>query len=288
MRTRRGAIISGAAAAAAAGVIVAVIAVMSPAAPAAGPSAPEAPVPGASLPADYRDVLPSGAPSFTASFSGPQLDTSVWATCYPQTNPAAGCTNFGNAKEAEWFLPGQVQVAGGMLRLTASRQPTRGLDSVGSPKTYGCRSGMVTTYPGFNFKYGFLQVQARIPHAAGLWPALWLAATSLHWPPEMDMIESQGVDAASDAWFHPDPSSIPAVSGDVPVRLTSGWQTFSLYWTSSKMEYFVGTRKVLTITSHVPQQEMYFIADLAEYQPPAPGKCSGELDIRSLKYWKPA
>ena len=52
------------------------------------------------------------------------------------------------------------------------------------------------------------------------------------------------------------------------------------------MEIFVGTTNIMTITSNVPQQEMYFIANVAENQPPAPGNCTGELDIRSLKYWK--
>jgi beta-glucanase (GH16 family) len=248
---------------------------------AASPSPTASPTPPAD--AAYQAVLPQGPPSFAATFGESQLDPSLWGTCYPGANPAVGCTNFGNSMEAEWYLPSEDQISGGMLRLIAQREPTAGLAKDGSPETYGCRSGMVTTYPGFHFQYGFLQVEAKIPHAAGLWSALWLAAANLQWPPEMDMIESWGVDAESAAFFHA--SSGGYVKGLVPVSLTSDWQTFSLYWTSSEMEFFVGTTKIMTITSNVPQQAMYFIANVAEYQPAAPGNCTGELDLRSLKYW---
>lgn len=252
--------------------------------PAARPSL--TPSPAAPADAAYEAVLPQGPPTFTASFGGSQLNTSLWATCYPQSNPAVGCTNFGNPIETEWYLPSQDQVSGGMLRLIAEREPTAGLAADGSPKTYGCRSGMVTTYPGFSFQYGFLQVEARIPHAPGLWPALWLAPEDLQWPPEMDLIESWGVDTESAAFFHPYPTSLGYTKGPIPVDLTTGWQTYSIYWTSSEMEFFVGTTKILTITSHIPQQAMYFIANVAQNKPPAPGNCTGELDLRSVKYWK--
>ena len=242
--------------------------------------------PPASADSSYLAVLPQGPPTLTATFNGSQLDSSLWATCYPWASAAVGCTNFGKSAEVEWYLSAQDQVSGGVLRLIAQREPTAGLTRTGSPETYGCRSGMVTTYPGFDFQYGFLQVEARIPHAAGLWPALWLAPTNLQWPPEMDLIESWGVDQESAAFFHAYPVSLGYVKGDVPVSLTSSWQTFSLYWTSSEMEFFVGTTKIMTITQNVPQQKMYFIANVAEYLPAAPGNCSGELDLRSLKYWK--
>jgi beta-glucanase (GH16 family) len=194
-----------------------------------------------------------------------------------------GCTNFGNA-EYEWYLPSQDQVSGGVLRLIAQQEQTAGLAEDGSPQTYGCRSGMVTTYPGFQFQYGFLQVVAKVPHDPGLWTGLWLAAANLQWPPEVDMLESWGIDHESEAFYHPYPSGY--IEDLVPLSLTSDWQTFSVYWTSSELEIFVGTTLIMMVTSNVPQQAMYFIADVAEYEQPAPGNCTGELDIQSLKYWK--
>jgi hypothetical protein len=100
------------------------------------------------------------------------------------------------------------------------------------------------------------------------------------------MIESWGVNAESAAFFHPSSPSARFTKRLIPVGLTADWQTFSVYWTSSEMEIFVGTTQIMMLTHNIPQQAMYFIANVAEYQPPAPGNCTGELDIRSLKYWK--
>ncbi len=247
------------------------------------PSGSSAPAPNPSDSA-YLAARPQGPPTFTATFAGSQLDTSVWGTCYPGDDPTVGCTNFGNSDEYEWYLGSQDQVSGGVLRLIAEQTATSGLTQDGSAKEYDCRSGIVTTYSGFHFEYGFLQVEANVPHTPGLWPSLWLGAVDGQWPPEMDLVEnwSGGLAAAT---FHPSPGSLPAVMQYFPPSLAYGWQTYSLYWTSSELEFFVGETLVLTITANVPQQEMYFIADLAEYQAPAQGNCSGEMDIRSLQYW---
>jgi beta-glucanase (GH16 family) len=232
----------------------------------------------------FLAAKPKGAPEFSATFSGSSVDTSTWTTCYPEMNLATGCTNFGN-KEYQWYLPSQDRVSGGVLRLVAKREPTPGQTVQKTPKEYSCRSGVVTTYPSLQFEYGFVQVVAKIPHKPGLWSGLWLAAADNIWPPEIDMIESWGVDNETAAFFHPATKKLQQNKGNIPVSLTQGWQTYSVSWTKSEMEYFVGDTKVLTVTRHVPHQLMYFLADLAESVKPAAGNCSGQLEIRSVKVW---
>ena len=107
--------------------------------------------------------------AFNAGFSGSALDSQLWQTCYPWADSGTGCTNYGNS-EYEWYLPGQVQVADGALSLTASRLPTPGQTQSGAAQEYACRSGMVNTNGSFNFEYGYVQVQARVPMGTGLWP----------------------------------------------------------------------------------------------------------------------
>jgi beta-glucanase (GH16 family) len=223
---------------------------------------------------------------FDARFTGSRLDTSVWGTCYPWADAAAGCTNFGNT-EYEWYLPSQAQVSGGALRLVAQRIPTQGQTRAGGPQEYACRSGMVTTYPSLRFEYGYLQAVARIPRGAGLWSALWLAPTNLRSPPEIDILESWGPPANRTAmYFHP--SSGPRVSAHpATADLSSGWHTFGLSWTPSQLAWFVDGREVLLADQNVPHQPMYFIADLAEStRPDSPGECSDALLIRSLTVWQ--
>jgi beta-glucanase (GH16 family) len=225
---------------------------------------------------------PSGTPVFSATFRGTRLNKKVWDTCYPFMKQG-GCTNFGN-KEYEWYMPSQVRVWGGYLRLVATRERTQGTTATGAPKTYFCRSGMVTSYPGFKFKYGFVQMVADVPHAAGLWPALWLAAANFSFPPEMDMIESWGVNHEEAAFFHPVGASWRKAS--IPLSLTKGWQTYSLRWTRTRITFYVGSHVVLTITKNVPHQLMYIVANVAEYVRPATGNCTGRMLIKSVKVWK--
>jgi beta-glucanase (GH16 family) len=282
-------------------------------APAASTAAQSSPSPSVSSPSasastgpiapDVPGVLhPTGSPEFTAAFTGSSLDTSVWDTCYPepQFRFGNGCTNFGNAgKEDEWYVPSQVKVSGGVLQLVADREPTPGDTSTGAPETYSCRSGMVTTYSGFRFKYGFIQVVARIPSNSGLWPALWLAAANLQWPPEMDMLEAWGGPQfgpghiyASTYFHYATPTRNKQDRGVItPATLASGWHTFGLSWTRTQMTWLLDGKPVLTVRQYIPDQKMYFIANLAEYinkaQPDVTaGECSGSLDIRSVQVWK--
>jgi beta-glucanase (GH16 family) len=228
---------------------------------------------------------PSGKAEFVATFSGTRLDTKVWDTCYPYMSQT-GCTNFGNKEEAEWYVPGQVRVYGGDLHLIAKREKTEGTNVKGKPKVYYCRSGMVTSHPGLRFKYGYMQVVAKIPHGLGLWPALWMLPANETGLPEIDILESWGVNVKAGSFFHPYPKGSHSDRGLIPVRWTKGWQTYALNWTKDKMQFYVGKRLVLTVHTQVPHSAMYFIADLAEYLPAAKGYCTGQLEIHSIRVWK--
>ncbi len=234
---------------------------------------------------------PPGRPVFSATFTGESLDTSVWTTCYPEFTGAmgaqGGCRNFGNPEEAEWYLPSQDKVYGGVLHLVAQRLPAQGTASLnGSAEEYGCRSGMITSFPSLKFKYGFIQVVAKVPHAPGLWPALWLAAANEAYPPEIDMIESWGVNKLTASFLHPVPLGTYRDRGLIPSSMTTGWQTYSLSWTRSKLIYYTGNKVILTVTKNVPHQAMYFLANVAEYLPPRGGNCTGQMLIRSVMVWK--
>jgi beta-glucanase (GH16 family) len=236
-------------------------------------------------PAAAKAPKPAGKLKLDATFKGSKLNSALWGTCYPGDNPA-GCTNFGNT-EYQWYVPGQVKVGGGVLKLTASRHAITGTGKNGKPEKFYCRSGMVTSYKGFHFKYGTIQVVADVPHLAGLWPALWLAAQDGVWPPEADLIESWGVNHETAAFFHPGPEGNTKYDkGNIPLSLTTGWQTYTLVWTSSKLTWYIGNTKIMTVTKQVPHQQMYFIANVAEYVKPASGNCSGTMEIRSVKVWQ--
>jgi beta-glucanase (GH16 family) len=225
---------------------------------------------------------------FDQQFPGQKLDTSVWGTCYPWLDVPTGCTNFGNS-EYEWYLPAQDRVSGGVLHLVAQRKPTAGKTRAGGPKEYACRSGMVTSYPGFRFKYGYVQFTARIPAGAGLWSGLWLAAANLKWPPEIDLLEHWGAPSnLAGVYFHPIHGSGAKthLSAAKTASLTSGWHTFSVSWTYRRVIWYVDGQTIMVVRTSVPHQQMYLVANLADFSLPKSGGCSGRLLIRSVKVWQ--
>jgi beta-glucanase (GH16 family) len=256
----------------------------------ASPSPSASPTSTASEPASEPGVIqPTGNPVFSASFTGSGLDPSVWGRCYPYPGDSdgspSGCTNSGNS-EFEWYLPAQDQVYGGALHLVAQKISTAGTARDGSPQTYACRSGIVTSYPGLQFKYGYLQVVAQIPEEPGMWPALWLEAANGQWPPEIDILEHWGVDQESAEFLH------PVGQGQLRFRLPpdligTAWHTFGLSWTRSQLTWFIDGKEYFVDRIAVPHLPMFFIANLADSEnPTTPGVCSGSLNIRSVELWK--
>jgi beta-glucanase (GH16 family) len=228
-------------------------------------------------------------PTFADSFSGTKLNTSVWSTCYPWMAAPSGCTNFGN-HEYEWYLPSQARVYRNTLNLVAQRIPTPGKTAHGVAERYSCRSGMVTTYPGFRFQYGYVQIVARIPDGPGLWPALWLAAANLGSTPEIDILEHWGVSANARVGLHPTgaTNSFSYYSEPITADLSASWHTFALSWTASSLIWFIDGREVMALNKRTPHQAMYLIANLAQYSTPqfASG-CSGTMTIRAVEVWQP-
>ena len=223
--------------------------------------------------------------AFSTDFPGTALDTSTWAQCYPWSPAPPGCSNFGNADEREWYLPSQVHVDNG-LALVAQRTPTQGSDEDGNPKTYTCRSGMVTTYPSVHLKYGFVQVTARLPFGKGLWPAIWLIPADQSWPPEIDIVEHWDTQPTASATLHYGKQNSQQRGTVNFPDADKGWHTYTLYWTQSRITIYYDNQLVLTTTAHIPQQTMYLLLDLAD-ENNTPGSCSGTMYVKSVNIWKP-
>jgi beta-glucanase (GH16 family) len=237
-------------------------------------------------PASSLLTVPAGWKlTFDPSFSGSQL-SSTWSTCYDWvSNPSVGCTN-NPTDEKEWYIPSQVNVSGGTVNLVAKQETTQGLDTSGAPKTYTCRSGMISSKPGFNFQYGLIQISAKLPYGPGLWPALWLAATNDQWPPELDIMEHWYSEPQMKVYDHTVGKSYIGGPIPTPANLSAGFHTYSLMWTQDRVTWYLDGVQVYTTTDHVPQQDMYFIANVAD-DSTAAGACTGTMQIQSVKVYQP-
>lgn len=222
--------------------------------------------------------------TFSATFPGDKLNPSVWDTCYPWESQS-GCANFGNSdEEFQWYTPAQDRVADGAMKIVAQKAPTEGTTSSGSPETYDYRSGLVTTYPGYSFQYGYIEVDARMPSAKGLWTALWLAAKNESWPPEIDIVEHWDDDPKFFQYYHP--ANAPRENSSVNLGSASGWHKFGVNWTASKITWYVDGRAVFSTGRNVPQLPMYFLANIAVDEHVASLGSDAQLNVKSVKVWQ--
>ena len=202
------------------------------------------------------------------SFDGDTLNTSIWNTCHWWADH--GCTIASN-DELEWYLPEQVSVSDGTLRLTADRGRTRGSDG----KDYEYRSGMVTTGPTssdseakVSWTYGTVEARLRVPAGRGLWPALWMLPASGESRPEIDIMEVIGQDPGQSIMhFHPSDRSeeSPSKRYRLPGEsLAEGWHTLRLDWLPERLTFFVDGEEVWRVTGdQVPDEPMYLVINLA-------------------------
>jgi len=99
-------------------------------------------------------------------------------------------TGWGN-REAQWYpvaSPKNTWVSDGTLKITAHKEPIEG-------KNYS--SGRITTKNKVDWKYGRVEVRAKLPTGRGTWPAIWMLSTDGEygwWPHsgEIDILEHVG------------------------------------------------------------------------------------------------
>lgn len=111
-------------------------------------------------------------------------DTSRWG--YDIGNGEDGWGN----QELEYYTdrPANVIVQDGVLKITAQRE-----DYAGKQFT----SARLLSHKKFSFRYGRVEVRAKLPAGKGTWPAIWMLGSNfaeLGWPGcgEIDIMEHRG------------------------------------------------------------------------------------------------
>jgi beta-glucanase (GH16 family) len=132
-------------------------------------------------------------PVWADEFNGPALDLSKWSY-------AEDCGGGGNnERQCYTASPANVSVRGGVLRLTALRQATTGIADPWSgskaTRTLDYSSGKLVTTGKASWRYGRVEVRARVPGGQGVWPAIWMMPEKSAyggWPRsgEIDILET--------------------------------------------------------------------------------------------------
>ena len=114
-------------------------------------------------------------------------------------------------REAQWYRPENAWVEDGLLVIEARREPhPNPRHDPGSDDWRRSRpaaeytSASLTTRGLHAWRYGRIEMRARIPVGPGMWPAFWTVGTEGRWPAsgEIDIMEYyRGMILANAAWW---------------------------------------------------------------------------------------
>ena len=221
--------------------------------------------PGAATGSDWQRV-------FQDQFNGPTLDATHWSTCYQWS-----CTNAGN-DELEWFVPEQVAVGKDGLMLSAQPQETNG-------KPYA--SGMISSYGKFTFTYGYVQIIAKMPNGAGMWPAFWTLPASGASLPEFDIMEKWLPNSIVHFVVHYGPTSELTTALELP-SFADKFHAFAMDWEPHSIKWYVdGVLEATYVISLSSPEYLLATLSVAGFSPPnALVPFPQSLKIKSIEVWQ--
>ncbi len=187
--------------------------------------------------------------------------------------------DYGNG-EIQCYLPRNVSVGEGQLRITSRAEERTCGDAQHAPAGWRYTSGMVQ-FRSLSFTYGTVEFRARLAGGAGTWPAVWLLgadcqASNLEgadntgrcsWPApgsdEIDITEIkfgnqttvwQNVISGSSGFQ----TCTPTVSD-----VSAGFHVYQLVWAPGSLRWTVDGQTTCSFTRQVPSTPMFLILNTA-------------------------
>lgn len=178
-------------------------------------------------------------------FKGRTIDNAKWRTNQPRMTAYDGVGNFDE---------GTVRSVGnGRLLMTAYKNP----DTANyNGKTY-LTTNSITTENRMSFKYGYLEVKAKVPYKAGCWPSLWLRSPNATqtdltgkdgYNMEVDIIEPFGYTDQNGTTIHEtnksnDSDHCQAAVGNYKFKnaenLANEYHIYGFLWTADEIKFFI-------------------------------------------------
>jgi beta-glucanase (GH16 family) len=163
-------------------------------------------------------------------FDGNSLNSSNWM---PESN-----IRFNNELQ-EYKASGNYLVSGGVLTITAKK--------VNDNNQFGSyTSARIISKNKKEYKYGRMEIRAKLPKGRGTWPAIWMLGSNIDvtpWPNcgEIDIMEYVGynpgwVKGSVHCAAHYGGNSI---GGDYSVANEEEYHVYGINWTADKIEYYV-------------------------------------------------
>lgn len=193
-------------------------------------------------------------------FNGNALDNTSW-------NYETGGNGWGN-NELEYYTNNSKNsfiTKGGYLVIEARSE------TIGSNNYTSAR---ITTMGKKEFKYGRVDIRAKLPTGKGIWPALWMLGsniTTTQWPAcgEIDMMELLGHEPnkiyGTMHWGNAGGASTH-IGGNYTLPagdFSQKFHVFSIIWTTDKIEWYIDDQKYFIgnktdVTGNYPFDKSFF------------------------------
>lgn len=175
-------------------------------------------------------------------------------------NYELGAGGWGN-NELEYYTsrPQNVMVKDGVLKITALKENYKGSDYT---------SARILTKGKFSFKYGRVEVRAKLPSGVGTWPAIWMLGSnvdSAHWPAcgEIDIMEHLGRDMHTiyGTLHYPEHYGDHANGKTTPIKDATQFHIYGLEWSPSVIKISVDGKVYQTVPNSpdIPFNHNFFI-----------------------------
>ena len=153
-----------------------------------------------------------------------------------------------------------AEVVNGVLKITAARESYNG-------STY--TSARLLTKNKFSFKYGKIEVRAKLPAGVGTWPAIWMLGDNIAaagWPDcgEADIMEHRGseLNKIFGTLHYPGRSGANGNGSTVMINdVTAQFHNYILEWSPAAIKFYVDTQLYFTVTNtgSLPFKQNFFI-----------------------------
>jgi beta-glucanase (GH16 family) len=217
---------------------------------------------------------------------------------------SAGLIGWGN-NELEYYTAESVKIEGN-LKITAQKKLDSSLQCYYGPALW--TSGKIHTAGKVGFKFGHIEIKAKLPSGIGTWPALWLLGANLldgiAWPHcgEIDILENTGAHPFQvqgtihgDGYFG-EAGLTKIIQSTTP--LSDNFHNYAISWNEESIEWFFDGNSYNKITKSSVEatgkpwpfsQEFYLIMNLAIGGWFAgdvdPNLERAELEVESIKYF---
>ena len=178
-----------------------------------------------------------------------------------------GNNNGWGNNELEYYTNRQenAYVSNGTLKIVLKKEAYQG---------FNYTSARLLSKGKFSFKYGKVDIRAKLPAGGGTWPALWMLGdniSTVNWPAcgEIDIMEHVGnqLNKIYGTLHHPGHSGANGDGATVNIpNVTSEFHLYSLDWGPSQIKFYVDNQLFYTFAnnSSLPfNQNFFFIMNVA-------------------------